>query len=676
MLVPKPPVKLEGHCSVVHDNTLYTLSSNGFVSIPLERDASWTPQPTDGAELVSDAVCVTGGVDGNEQKKALYVVGGTNEKSNAPGMQRFSFDDQTWKSLKLNPDDLANRTGHSAVYLSGISSIITYGGSVTEKHKNSAESFAVDITPPYGIQSKTGRIPRQSPSLLRWNDTKAVLFGGSSETKEPYFFTRPKDWHQDGYGQLDLDFDKSVKAAFIRQSNGLLLQTFNMEHSPVDVTSTLLATSSKKRKRDRPSYDSALAPSQIPETYSFTQNENTEDPLVVVSGGTGTNTLSIFNQTANSWMNTTKLFYGDKSREDILGPTDPTSSPSPSASPSSPPLGSGGDDSGDNVGVILGATLGSLMGVAVILVLILFYIKRKKEKARKAAGMDKDGRLSFQDQGVEPLARSAYPMAESPAARAAASTDSFAIFAGDAGDEKSPRSAGSPLPQYLQKTQPARPSPLNNIQSSGDSEYSLEDKAIDAGESPGRRTTDEGWGKYFEDNNTPTLVGLQSPYDSTRGSKATVWPGGHNSLPPLDTSFLQQPTPLGRVNTGSPTTEDGRHIAIPEGQSARISSASAESEDEDADRYHNVRERSWLGRPPSSAYSRSFYNPASSREAASTAAPSTAAPSTVAPSADYRRHDSARTNTRGSSIIVPEGQPLPRNNVNSDMSWLNLNADR
>ncbi|KAL4930185.1 uncharacterized protein BDV17DRAFT_49955 [Aspergillus undulatus] len=687
MLVPKPPAKLEGHCSVIHNNTLYTLSENGFAFIPLELDAKWQELPTDGAELVSDAACVTGDIDGNEQQQALYVIGGTSGNSDAPGWQRYSFADKKWKTMPAQAD-LANRTGHAAVYLKAISTLLIYGGTRDGKNSDgSADTFKLSTKPDYIFEAdSTAPASSNNPNLLTWSDEQAVLFGGNEDPTAVNFWNSKTKWHSDGYSDSDYSYPNGVKTALFSQPDGnYRLRTFNSNASPVTVGDYELKpdpadpAQSKKRKRED---DDSLAPTSIEKGFSFAQS-NSGDQLVVLSGGSGTDTLSIFNQSApegGSWVNSTKLFYGDKSEEDILGLT-PTASSTPTATPSEsssvlPTVGDGTDD--DNIGVILGAVLGSLAGVAIILVLILFYIKRKKEKMRQAAGADKD-RLSFQDQGVEPLTRSAYPMAQSPAPKAASSVDSLAIFSGNMGDEKSPKTAGS-LPQYMQKNQPARPSPLNNIQSRDSADW--DDKVIEAGESPvrpGDRTTDEGWGKYFQDNHTtPTLVGIQSPFDSTRGSKATIWPGENNtnSLPPLQTSFLAEPTPLGRVNSGSPTTEfatsvrDGRQIAIPQSQSARISSASAETasiNSDDDDRYHDARERSWLGRPPSSNYSRSFYNPGSTRDVTSTAAPSTV---------DWRKHDSARTNTRGSSIIIPEGQPLPRNNVNSDMSWLNLNADR
>ncbi|KAL4796404.1 hypothetical protein BDV19DRAFT_81211 [Aspergillus venezuelensis] len=691
MLVPEPPVTLEGHCSVIHNNTLYTLSTNGFASIPLGLNGTWSELSTDGAELVSNAACVTGGVDGNEDQQALYVVGGSSSNSDAPGLQRYIFKDGTWKTLPIQVDPLANRTGHAAVYLSAISKLLIFGGTTEGATEGSSDTFTVTTKSNYILDSESGAnaSPAESPNLLTWSTEKAVMFGGAKDPSAVYFWDSEQGWHLDGYNDTDISYPTGVKTALFSQDNGKYrLRTFDTTASPVTVGTYELTPNpsdvpqSRKRKRD----DDSLAPTSVEKGSSFAQSTS-GDQLVVLSGGSGTDTLSIFNQSATTgsgWVNATKLFYGDQSEQDILGST-PSSSATPSSSPSASSSGlptSSGDSDDDNIGVILGAVLGSLAGVAVILVLILFYIKRKKEKMRQAAGADKD-RLSFQDQGVEPLTRSAYPMAQSPAPKAASSVDSLAIFSGNMGDEKSPKAAGA-LPQHMQKSQPARPSPLNNIQSSDSKDWDGDSiSSMGSPVRPGDRTTDEGWGKYFQDNHTtPTLVGIQSPFtDSARGSKATIWPGENNtnSLPPLQTSFLAEPTPLGRVNSGSPTTEfatsvrDGRQIAIPQSQSARISSASAETasindDDDDDDRYRNVRERSWLGRPPSSTYSRSFYNPGSStRDVTSTAAPSTI---------DWRKHDSARTNTRGSSILIPEGQPLPRNNVNSDMSWLNLNADR
>ncbi|KAL3485917.1 hypothetical protein BJX62DRAFT_29415 [Aspergillus germanicus] len=689
MFAPRPPVSLEGHCSAIHNNTLYTYSQEGFLSIPLKYNATWTPL-TPGVP-VSDAVCVIGGIDGDETQQALYIVGGTSSKSENPGLQRYSFKDNKWRTIPLTADNLSNRTYHGAVYLKSISSIFVYGGNQKDGSTVSSDTFIARTYEPYDLDSQSGEkaSPAASPVLLAWSNDTAALFGGETTPVGVHFWDSDSGWHGSGYEMTKQLPEKAKFALFNSTDGSKIFQTFDMSISPNNVTNLVMspnsanAQASRMVKRVDQSNDDSIAPTTTRQDYSLAQ----DDGQVVISSGNGTESIVIFDQAQNDWVNSTKLFFGDKSEEeilDILGATTTTATTtSTTSTPTATETGSStlsdsssGDSGNDNVGTIVGATLGGLVGLAIILILILMLLKRKKQKMARSGGMDKD-RLSFQDQGVEPLTRSAYPMAESPAPRVA-SVDSLAIFTGNAGDEKSPRSAGA-LPQYMQKTQPTRPSPLNNIQSS-DSDYTGLNKEIEVEDSsvrPGDRTTDEGWGKYFQNNSTPTLVGM-SQYDSSRGSKATIWPGGANALPPLNTTFLDHPQPLGRVNSGSPTTEfatsvrDGRQIAIPQSQSAQISSAdsiSLHSDDgDDADRGYNPQTQSWLGRPPSSAYSRSFYNPAhSTREL-----PSTTAASPV----DYRRHDSARTNTRGSSILIPDGQPLPRNNVNSDMSWLNLHADR
>ncbi|KAL2872083.1 uncharacterized protein BJX67DRAFT_98787 [Aspergillus lucknowensis] len=690
MIVPKPPVALEGHCSVIHDNTLYTYSEEGFASIPLERNGTWS-KLTPGVP-VSGAACVTGGIDGNESQQALYVVGGTSSRSKNPGLQRYSFKDKTWKTIPLTGPNLSNRTSHSAVYLKSISSIFVYGGHPEDGAIVTSDTFIARTYSPYDLDSQSGAdaSPAAAPVLLPWSDEEAALFGGLTTPEGVHFWDASKGWHDSGF-TMGKELPSDAKYALLNRTDGsMVLQTFDMSVSPNTVTSTIMMPpqSSKESKRDGyPEYDGSLASKSTRQDYSIAQGDN---GLVVVSSGSGTDSLAIFNQTSNSWTNTTKLFYGDKPMQDILGTTtltadntttsttpEPTASETNSTSPTAS-TSSNDDSDNNNIGTIVGATVGGVLGVAAILVLILFLLKRKKEKMRRAGRLDKD-RLSFQDQGVEPLTRSAYPMAQGPAPAAASSMDSLAIFSGNAGDEKSPRSAGS-IPHYMQKSHLARPSPLNNIQSSDAGNYSRDDKtfaARDLSVRPGDQTTDEGWGKYFQDTTTPNFVGMQPQYESTRGSKATLWPGASNGLTPLNTSFLEQPKPLGRVHSGSPTTEfatsarDGRQIAIVEGQSAQISSAdsvSLHSEDDDPNRGYGAQTQSWLGRPPSSTYSRSYYNPnQSTRELPSTATPTTT---------DYRKHDSARTNTRGSSILIPDGQPLPRSNVNSDMSWLNLHADR
>ncbi|KAE8374481.1 hypothetical protein BDV26DRAFT_41573 [Aspergillus bertholletiae] len=697
MIVPKPPVKLEDHCSVIYDNTLYTYSANGFASISLERNATWTQLPM--GQPVSKAACVTGGLDGNEDQQALYVIGGTPSKGESSGLQRYSFKDKKWTTIDGVSGNMANRTSHKAVYLKSSSALLIYGGHQHDETDASSATFAINTQEPYNLSAYSAEkaSPAYDPVLLPWNDKEAALVGGLTTPDEVHLFDLIQGWHSSD-ATIPAPLSDGVQCALINGTDGSkILEAFDMSSSPNNVTSITLLNSdgnpahkgnsseTPSTKRgitldDYPTYDDSLAPTTTRKDYSLAQGN---DGLVVISSGSGTDTLAIFNQTSNSWVNTTKLFYGDQSSQQILASTTstPTATASGSSETSSAPASD--DSSSSDVGTIIGATLGGIVGIAAILIVILFILKHKKDAKKRAAqgqGGDKD-RLSFQDRGVEPLTRSAYPMAKSPAPLAASSVDSLAIFSGHIGEEKSPKPAGAP-PSFDHK-----PSPLSTIQSTRELSSGEFDKAIEAqdtlpGSHPGDRGTSEGWGRYFQDTSAAPLMvppaAVPARPDST-ATTATAWP--MKTLAPLNTNFLEAPKPLGCVVSGSPTTEhatspkNGQYITIPESQSARISTASEITiESIDDEEHHGSRaQQSWLGRPPSSTYSRSYYNQSYYNSSTSDV------PSLVAPLRD------PRMNTRGSSVLIPESsEPVPQrdarnnngNNINSDMSWLNLNGER
>jgi hypothetical protein len=715
MIVPKPPVKLEGHCSVIHNNTLYTYSANGFTAIPLERNGTWSELgELPMGEPVSDAVCVTGGIDGKEDQQALYVIGGTSSSSTPAGLQRYAFGSKKWTTLQSAQRTMQNRTSHGAVYLKSSSILLVYAGSQTDGSNPSSDTFTISTAPPYTLDAHSAKYPTVSPVLLPWSDSEAALVGGSTTPKQVHLFSAASGW-QSSDVFIPQPLSSDVRCAIVNGSDGSkTLESFNMNVSPNTVSTIALLnpgglparpalSPTRIRRREVPTYDGTLAPSTTRSDYSLAQGDN---GLVVISGGSGTDSLTIFNQTSNSWVNATKLFYGDASSQEILASiattttTTSSSTPTATSTPSNTSTSiAASDSSGTRVGTIIGATLGSLMGIILILILIVFFLHRTKLGRKRAANQgrgrsdDKD-RLSFQDQGMEPLTRSAYPMARSPVPLASTSMDSLAIFSGRTGDEKSPRTAGG-FPGYGPKLTPHKPSPLTAVQSNGDvtpsSTYSIGDKALEAQDAtlmdkaPGDRTTDEGWGKYFQDNNSAktnlTNTASVAPPRSNAEDRVSAWPG---APAPLNMGFLEEPKPLGRVVTGSPTTEDGPRIQEmlrrAQSQSVRISSASSLSaaSDTDYDHDHDRRDgastisgpapdpqwrgaphHSWIGRPPSSTYSQSFYNP-STRE----------------------------RDTRGSSVLIPEEEPVPlpttpfpapansHTKPNSDLSWLNLNADR
>lgn len=714
MIVPKPPFVLEDHCSVIHENTLYTFSPNGFASIPLRRNGNWTE--LEGGVPVARAACVSAGINGHQQEEALYVIGGTGS-SDVPkdytGLQRYSFQNKKWETLRVpGPQIARNRTDHGVAYLKSPSSILMYAGTQEGSSTPSSDTYVIDTASPHTVTSSSAdkASPAISPILLPWNDHEIALVGGTRDSERIHIFKAVDPTHgvwRDSDVRLARAPPDDVKCALLNRPDGSkVLENFNMNVSPNTVTSIalvnpngnpagpgqILGGSARKRKRQGgfsnfPAYDSQFASTKTRKDYSLAQGDN---GLVVISSGRDTDSLAIFNQTSNSWLNATKLFYGDQSKQEILGPTT-TSLPSPTSSSTESSAPAGGNSSDNNVGTIVGATLGSVLGVAAILFLLLLFLQRqrkRKEAQAKDGANDKD-RLSFQDQGEEPLARSAYPMAKSPVPMANSSLDSLAIFSGKAGEKSADGLA--PSAAYGQKPYQQKHSPLSTIQSSGNV-TPANDKAFEAaavGGYPGDRRTDEGWSKYFEDNNNATDLARMRSERSVRhsdrsmgsselgnpGPKENAWP--MQALTPLNFGFLDSPTPLGQVVSGSPTTEhspsgrDGRSLVIPEGQSAQISSAdslslhSEENDRHDGDyfspkgqssidddaRLPRAAQRSWLGRPPSSTYS-SMYQPS--------------ARATVT------------SNGRQSSVVIPEsldGVPV-QHNVNSDMSWLNLNADR
>lgn len=711
MTVPTPPIELEGHCSVIYNDTLYAYSPKGLLSIPLKENGNWTH--LDPGVSVSGAVCLTGGMEGNESDEALYVVGGTGASSaNYMGLQRYSFKDQKWETLNAAGDAVKDLQYHGAGYIKSSSKILVYGGSSAGDKVPSLATFLISTISPYetSAQPPQGAPAALEPTLTPWSDSQVAMFGGSSDPSI-YVYGESTGWKPSG-AALPSPVQSAHHCVLVTFHGDKVVEEFHLGVKPNTVTSYIVsddgktmspaievgASSEKRSVSDYPTYNGTFAPTQKRSRYALAQADN---GLVVISSGKSEHSLAIFNSTSNGWINSTELFYGSDQQHTLkptttstTSNTTPTVTTSPTASDthtSSPtPAAAPSGGSNDDLKTILGATLGSVAGLALILLVILFMLRRQKKKRNQAGrlgdGNNKD-RLSFQDQGIEPLTEGAYPMAKSPVPVAGASNDSLAIMSGKATGEKSlkppPANVG-----YGLSSKPDRSSPLSTIPSSGlapSSMYSEDTNRSAAGASdsgpgnkPGDRTTDEGWGKYFQDNNNNAthLAGMQgdrsevSSVYTKSDYRGSAWP--MTDLPPLNFGFFDQPKPLGRVVSGSPTTENAssaRSLAIPEGQSARISSADSESLASDDDDPHDTKwtgtgQNSWLGRPPSSNYSNSFYN-SSTRDLPASASQS----------------GPRQSNGRQSSVVVPDNiDELPiqgrGDNVNTDMSWLNIHADR
>ncbi|KAJ5379207.1 hypothetical protein N7509_012326 [Penicillium cosmopolitanum] len=735
MKVPTPDHELKGRCSVIHNNTLYVFSKNGLQYIDLEKDAKWhapTSYTSGDPVLVDDAVCMLGGVEGNEDEQALYVVGGTGGGDFYSGLQRYSFKDTTWSTLG-SVGVLTGLTGHGAGYISSSHKIVVFGGSSSGDTVPAGQTFTIETVPPYGSGSQLpqGAPNSNNPYLMAWDASNVAMMGGQTSSAAVWTFSDTTGWTTSGASlpSPSTVSDTTQPIVMDDSAGGKILMTFNMDGSADSVQSYALvndegkaqaATPLKRSLSDYPTYNSSYAPSKKWPEFSLAQQQG----MVVVAGGSGDETLAIFNQTSNSWANATELFYGKPQHtlkhhttttsftsSTPTSTSTSTSSSSASVTPTStssstPAAAAGGSTSHADLKTILGATLGSVCGVAIILLLLLFLLRRKKQQQIQNGQRPNDSkdRLSFQDQGLghdqglAPLAAGAYPMAKSPVPFASMSNDSLAIMSGRATGEKSlkpPPNNGYGLSSKPRDSSPLSPIPSSGLAPSSMYSQSSEAAAIVAGGAAGAgagaavgsnkagdRTTDEGWGKYFEDNNDTSNLGM--PADRSTVSsvytksdyRGSAWP--MTNLAPINFGFLDQPKPLGQVYSGSPTTESsssvgiGRSLAIPEAQSARISSAdsiSLMSDDDPHDTaWTGAHKQSWLGRPPSSNYSTSFYN-SSTRDLQNTG------------SGYFPDMDNRQSHGRRSSVIIPDDideirTPGRTQNVNSDMSWLNIHADR
>ncbi|RAO65481.1 uncharacterized protein BHQ10_001493 [Talaromyces amestolkiae] len=722
MSSPQPPAALDGRCSVVYNNTVYVYTPSALLSLPLEQGAEWNS--TDAGEAVTDAVCVTGTVDGSADNQALYVVGGTSTNSTYMGLQRYSFADKKWESIDLGSglSGLQNLVNHSAIYLPGTTSILSYAGSNNGNQDASTTTFEIPLTNIGKILNRDGAgiAAGIKPTLLPWDDSTAVYVGGTPTNTEVFLYHGNSGW---GTSQISLASGIPSTAGVAMQSNSdgsKFLEIFDFAVSPNEISYVALlqtggtaaypgqnvtfAPSSTKQKRDWgniPSYNSTLAPSTTRSSFSLAQSDN---GLVVITGGSGTDAVTVFNQTQNGWVNTTKLFYNDDVSAGLQHPigsssttTAPTTSAtattttSASASASTTAVAASGTGK-ISTGVIIGATLGCLLGVAAILIVLLIILRRLHRKngdptgkGSRRYGQDKD-RLSFQDQGIEPLTMAAVPMGRTHIPSA---VDSLNMISGKFANEYPGTFMADKTPVTTRSLVPPAKPPLTLITSNEADQYRNKTLTpINESSHPrGDRSTDEGWGKYFQDggdglttDSPRTTMNSDISQITKSDYRGSMWPHEVPERTTIALSALDGPRPLGQVPSGSPSTEylpsfGSRHIH--QAQSAHISSADSASfvseEEDDHDRHdafssgvpqsvHDGTQwthQPWNLRPPSSNYTDSFYQ-SSARE-----------PSGVQEPVDSRSHG-----RRSSGILHNDMDEYSRAHVNSDMSWLNLHGDK
>ncbi|KAK2742571.1 hypothetical protein FQN57_005197 [Myotisia sp. PD_48] len=631
MSFPKPPVDLKDHCSVLHKNTLYVYTPKAFLSLPLKEKAKWKKLSM--GKSVTGGACFKGGIDGNPHNPAFYIIGGETDSDSESyiGIQRYSFASETWQSIPKEQTsgvvDLKNRVNHAATYINSSASILVYAGSQNRDPNPSTQSFVLSHS--FHITAHNSYVPPAfDPWLVPWSEDKAAMVGGGPGNTKIFTFSAADGWQDtgaqlpgplgdksgtqvamisgaDGSKILEV-YDFTVSPTAIRryvimkpdgtpgqtgQQVGIPNNNNNNNSKPRAIPSTIL------RKRgvaisDYPEYNGKHAPKGTRKGMSLAQDSG----LVVFSGGDTETPIVIFDQNKNEWLDINNVFglsanimsasetatsssiptnTMTSEFSTTMSPTNVESTPAETITASSPP--------NTRTLTIIGATLGAILGLAAILIIILLLLAWRRRrypygKNNKKENADDKDRLSFQDQGMEPLTRFVQPMGRGPVP----STDSWAIVSGNVDKDRmherddAIRTVGNNhLP--LEKGR----SPLRNVETTQTNHSHAGNRGFGATvhtvPSEGR-LTDEGWGKYFQgDNDTSrdnrsTVSSLESKSDY-RGSG---WPHTSAEVPPLNIGRIGETQELGQVSTGSPSTEHpapwDNYLVAQQGMSAKISS--------------------------------------------------------------------------------------------------------
>jgi hypothetical protein len=590
----EPKYPLNGHCSIIHDGTLYVYSSAGFQSLKLEEAAEWEALPMDIS--LTGALCVNAASAGK-----MYIVGGavndTAATWNYPGLMHYSFKDKKWDWQRSESWNTQNRQNHAAVYLDESKKILVYSGSQqTGNIGPSSETFLISTVSPFNVEAmpSNGAPPSVKPMLMNVDGSSALLVGGGAASTAIWKFSTAAGWQDVGVAlQQPITNPEAVQCSVVTgKGKSVVLEKFDMSVTPNKVERILLlkedgapaaagATPGKAKRfavDEWPTYNSTYAPTSARSGYSLAQGE---DGTTVASGGNRTDPIVVFNAKENSWVNATALFAGQQVILNSVSSSSASSTPTSilaSATPSStsaegvmpPPVA---PNNKGKMLTVLGATLGTIFGIAAILIFILFCLKYRKKKSKQSQGyVEKNqDRMSFADRGADFMKEAGGSVITQHYKTGNDSHTSLAIIQGrgPAGHKKNMASdastAGlvkkmSPLgyadPVELEKFD-LKPEPIPDRmvrQNSG--------RVPAVKSSPRARSS--GWSRYFANNEATNLANVQpdrSTYASDRTSVASQSQYTNSRMyshrPSQQIAPLEIPKfdgqRLSRVASGSPT---------------------------------------------------------------------------------------------------------------------------
>ena len=442
MSVPNPPSSLDGACTVIYNETLYSyFSDGGFASIRLEEGAEWKTLNKSGTK-VTGATCVSSTKPANVDP-AFFVVGGKTDDAAFTGLQMYTYSTGKWSTVTPSNLVTKHRQWHTSTYIPDVDTIVVYGGNQDGKDNPSTDTFAIGATKPYQVKIlnpqpvPNGPPKSKNPILKPWSDSDAMLVGGGTTTDHStvYWFNPSTGWRQSGatLAQPIAKDTSSIQATVVTGSDGSKnLVTFDLSASPNKVERFVLQDAKgvpvhgskvvstdggSKRRRDLtlnnwPDYNSTFAPKDTRQNSAIADDSK---GMVVFSGGSKDSQLAMFDTNKNGWVNATSFFSG-KDEKDLTATStssfttassttfstslsstsssiETTSSAASSPVPSSAPV-----DNGPSSNAILGITLGAIAGFLLILGLILVLLRcRNRRKQRAEAGRASDAPSSEKD---------------------------------------------------------------------------------------------------------------------------------------------------------------------------------------------------------------------------------------------------------------------------------------
>lgn len=736
MSLPEPKSELDNPCSVIYQDRLYVYTSQAFQSLQLEEGAEWKELSM--GEKISGATCV-GTTPPDSDNAGFFVIGGTGGTT---GLQKYSYATSKWETITLEDPVTQNRQGHSSAYIPALDSILVYAGSQNGPDIPGQETFTIKAYAPYEVLSHQSTAPAAlKPILLPWPPADAFMVGTDAQV---YWFKPDTSWRPSGASLAEPVTDTaSVKGALVQgEDNSRNLLLFDLAQTPNQVSRVVIQDADgtpvlnsapireKRQSQDSwPEYNSTFAPSTTRSNFALAQGD---DGLIVIAGGNTKEPLALFDSSENAWLNSTAFFLVDDS--DSLSETSTsasetstskssftsrtrtsqttTSTPTSTfisttatlsrssatttaateATTSADPSDQDGDDNGGlSSNTILGISLGSIFAFLLVLALLLYLLRRRKQRLGKmsAAQTGRDDEPSLNEKGSGGFQDITAPAGHFRGHRPQESQDSFssmAILMGRVNQQKpgtggkdsidAGRHTTSSFHRQF-KSNISKPIPQEDthpiIRADGEGAKSF-DRAVAIPRMPpsgqsnpqdGTRRS-SGWNKYWSGGSALQVLGFGGKRGTVASDQSSRYSQNSNTnpratpdsatVPPL--KFEDRPN-VSRVNSGSPVvTGYSQKVPFGEGVAGKIERPHSEASSgyssgipESVNEVWGVddRDSAWgANRAPSSAYASSF------------------AFGSVPP------QNGPSSNQRAPPSGVSRQPQLAMASQSSDMSWLNL----